>query len=204
MMRIQEHLTSESELFLAEVEQGLASINSSERDDLMNELRTHISELVTQGECESVREKLGDPKLYALELMKSAGFEISSDRSRFQRFSKFSTATKVLLLIASAIVFSWLVLALGLFANNFQVSSQESSYEIQPLVPDNFYVVPEFKGLPANYVVDFLTGANVPLCSATNLREGSLENLEVVSQIPSPGEVINSVIQCVELTLAPR
>ena len=203
-MRIQEHLTNESESYLAEVELGLASINSADRDELMDELRTHISELISEGEYETVREKLGDPKLYALELIKSSGFEFSSGQGRFQKLSKFSTITKVSLLIVCAIIFSWLVLALGILANNFQVTSNESSFENQQLVPDNFYVVPDFRGLPADYVVEFLTGAKVPLCSATNLREGSLDNLEVVSQIPLPGDVINSVIQCVELTLVPR
>jgi hypothetical protein len=203
-MKIQEHLTSESESFLAEVEKSLSSMNFSDRDEILNELRTHISQLISEGESETIREILGDPKLYALELMKASGFEISKKESRFPRLANLSTAAKALIVAFGIVLFGWGVLALGILAHNFQITSQEHSFENMQMVPDSYYVVPDFRGLPASYSVEFLTTANVPLCSSTNLREGSLENLEVVSQLPLPGEVINSVIQCVELTVVPR
>jgi|GEM_PF-7130574 hypothetical protein len=198
-MRIQEHLTSESESFIAEVEAGLGSINSADRDEMLDELRSHISQLLIEGEYETIREVLGEPKLYAIELIKASGFDVPAQQSRFQRLVKLQAGSKVLIGSISVV----LVAALGIIAHDYQLRSFRQ-YEVSQSVAIDEYLVENFLNMPVTDVVEILTHEAIPLCSPTNLREGSLENLKVVNQSPLPGNVLTRGGQCMWLFVAPN
>lgn len=195
-MRIQERQTSESASFLADVEKGLGSISTADRNEMLEELRTHISQLLSEGEHETIREVLGEPNLYAIELIKASGFDVPAQQSRFQRLAKLPTASKVLIGSISAV----LVAALGILAHNYQVSSNRNQFEVNQVVADRVVAVPDLVGLSADYAIEVLIRDDVPLCSTTNFRGTSTERLKVTAQFPEPGQAINPIVECVELT----
>ena len=65
--------------YLAAVSRELADLPADERDDLLEDLDSHLHEVIAEGEG-SLEQRLGPPAQYAAELRASAGLS-SSDRS---------------------------------------------------------------------------------------------------------------------------
>lgn len=65
--------------YLAAVSRELADLPADERDDLLEDLDSHLHEVIAEGEG-SLEQRLGPPRQYAAELRASAGLT-SSDRS---------------------------------------------------------------------------------------------------------------------------
>jgi hypothetical protein len=65
--------------YLAAVSRELADLPADERDDLLEDLDSHLHEVIAEGEG-SLAQRLGPPEQYAAELRASAGLS-SSDRS---------------------------------------------------------------------------------------------------------------------------
>ena len=65
--------------YLAAVSRELADLPAEERDDLLDDLDSHLHEVIAEGEG-SLEQRLGPPEAYAAELRASAGLA-SSDRS---------------------------------------------------------------------------------------------------------------------------
>jgi hypothetical protein len=65
--------------YLAAVSRELADLPAAERDDLLEDLDSHLHEVIADGEG-SLEQRLGPPEAYAAELRTSAGLS-SSDRS---------------------------------------------------------------------------------------------------------------------------
>lgn len=65
--------------YLAAVSRELADLPADERDDLLEDLDSHLHEVIAEGEG-SLEQRLGPPEQYAAELRASAGLS-SSDRS---------------------------------------------------------------------------------------------------------------------------
>ncbi len=65
--------------YLAAVSRELADLPAAERDDLLEDLDSHLHEVIAEGEG-SLEQRLGPPEQYAAELRASAGLT-SSDRS---------------------------------------------------------------------------------------------------------------------------
>ena len=65
--------THEAEAFLAEVRGHLADLSEEERAELLDDLRQHLTEIGTEEDGASLRDRLGDPSTYADELRTAAG-----------------------------------------------------------------------------------------------------------------------------------
>lgn len=200
---IQEHRTSESEMYLAEVERGLASLVVSDREEMMNELRVHISELVSEGGEETVRETLGDPKLYASELIKASGFEVALTKSRFQRINKLPRWVKALSGATVAVLLTWTVFVSGVTVHTWRLFVNTEQSKSPSSISENFFVVKNYVGLPVNDALSSLQTDGVSICSPSKIFEGSVDNLVVTSQSPVSGETVSSGGQCVWLYVGP-
>jgi hypothetical protein len=70
----------EVEEYLQAVRVALADLPAETREDLLNELPDHLAEVLAEGG--SLRDRLGDPKDYAVELRAAAGLEAGSGDRR--------------------------------------------------------------------------------------------------------------------------
>ena len=178
--------------YISEVERGLQSVGSADRIDMLDELRSHISQLETDGV--SVEEALGSARIYADALIAASGVSVSNQLVIVNRFKRLPLLSRVAIVLVAVPLLGWGGFAVSiLIQNQFVPTHSTVSTKFEE-------VVPNVVGENVAEALGLLQGSSIRMCNVSEFRGDALYDSIVTAQNPMQGTRIDNSVECVTVT----
>lgn len=195
---------SEMEIYryLFKVEDVLSVLPESERNELIEELKSHIDALLVEDPNTDLEKALGEAKTYGSQLLETLNSDeklrtanlVSTPQTISQRKPRHSLAYNVAkgMLIAFATVTVFYILFFYVAKNELETKFNELQ------INSDLIKMPDVRGQRAIDGYQKLQSENIQICPGL---ENNMESkqLYIQFQAPSPGTLINPVSQCANL-----